>query len=112
MFRVFEYAGRFQTFRGRMGRLPGWAKLILLILALPGIALGILAIALFAVTILALFLLVAPAYRLLKAIFAEPGKTRVEPGGGDIVTPEGVVVEQPASQAGSTRRPIEVRIIQ
>ena len=68
MFQVFQQVGRFQTFRGDFGGLPSWARLIVFIVALPGIALGVLSVVLFLVTILVLLLLTAPVYRLLRLV--------------------------------------------
>ena len=68
MFQVFQQVGRFQSFRGDFGGLPAWARLIVFIAALPGIALGVLSVVLFMVTILVLLLLTAPVYRFLRLV--------------------------------------------
>ena len=65
MYQVFNYYSRFQGFRGQVGGLPSWARLVLAIFALPGILLMGLSILAFLVSLLALLLLTAPVYRLL-----------------------------------------------
>ena len=72
---VFQYYGRFQNVRGQFGTLPPWARTVVGVFAIPGILLAGLSLVLFLVSILALFLLTAPVYRLLQVIT----------GGGSIV---------------------------
>jgi hypothetical protein len=83
MFRIMNQYVRFETFRGRLGGLPAWARGILTILALPGVALLVLSIVAVGVSILALLLLTVPAYRLLSAVtssgFAAAPETKTEP---------------------------------
>lgn len=118
MFKLLEYFGRFQTMRGRLIRLPAWARVLLFIAALPGIVLISLSIAALGVSILALLLLTVPLYRLLKAVCvpdrpveafdSSGGETveRVTVSGDD--TAEAVVEDMPAGRA---RRQIDVKII-
>jgi hypothetical protein len=68
MERLWRYYGSYQSFRGRMGGLPTWARTILLIAALPGIAAIALSILAFVVSLLALLLLTVPLYQLLRAL--------------------------------------------
>jgi uncharacterized protein (DUF58 family) len=49
-----------------MGSLPGWARLLVAVAAVPGIVLGVLSLVVLLVSILALLLLALPAYRLLR----------------------------------------------
>ena len=68
MVRVVEYYNRVQGFRGRLTGLPGWARVVLFVAALPGIALIALSILAFLVSLAALLLLTVPLYRVLKAV--------------------------------------------
>jgi hypothetical protein len=68
MLQYLQYFGRFQSLGGRMIQLPGWARLIIGILAIPGVLLLALSILAVIVSILALLLLTVPAYRLLSAV--------------------------------------------
>ena len=83
MIRIVQYAGRYQTLRGSVGGLPSWAKLVLFVLALPGLALLALSFVAVGVSILALLLLTVPAYRLLSAVTssgsAAAPETNMEP---------------------------------
>lgn len=67
-----HYFGRFDNLRGAwqggVSGLPGWARLIVLIFALPGLALLALSIAGILVSLLALLLLAAPVYSFLKRL--------------------------------------------
>lgn len=66
MYRLFQYYGRFEGARSSFGRLPGWARVPVLIAALPGLVLAGLSIAAFVVSILALLLLSVPVWRLMR----------------------------------------------
>jgi hypothetical protein len=70
MFRILHSYGQFEAVRGRFGGLPGWARGILTILALPGLVLLVLSILAVGVSILALLVLTVPAYRMLSAMNA------------------------------------------
>jgi hypothetical protein len=72
MQQLFEYYGRFQGLRGNLVGLPGWARLILFVLALPGIVALALSIAAVLCSLAALFLLTVPAYRLLRVLTDRP----------------------------------------
>jgi hypothetical protein len=68
MFKVLEYYGRFQGVRGQLVALPGWARGLIFVAALPGVLLISLSILVLLVSILALLLLTVPLYRVLKAL--------------------------------------------
>jgi hypothetical protein len=68
MERLWRYYGTYQSLRGDVGGLPSWARTILVIVALPGIAAIALSILVFLVSLSALLLLTVPLYRLLKAL--------------------------------------------
>jgi len=109
MERLWRYYSNYQSFRGRMGGLPTWARTILLIAALPGIAAVALSILAFVVSLLALLLLTVPLYQLLRSLTGagpeteEAGSVEVMSGGpfapfGDVAGPgrkrvEATVVE-------------------
>jgi hypothetical protein len=61
----------------RVRGLPGWARSVVFVFALPGILLGLLSVLVLLVSILALLLLTVPVYRLLKAATGD-GAERVE----------------------------------
>ena len=86
MERLWTYYGNFQSVRGRFGGLPQWARGLVFLAALPGIALVALSILAFLVSLLALLLLTVPLYRLLKLITGVEDEDRVAPatpaGGG------------------------------
>ena len=103
MQQLFEYYGRFQGLRGGLLGLPAWARVILFVLALPGILAIALSIAAVLCSLAALLLLTVPAYRLLKALTA--GAKSYSPGAGRSVGDEGVL-ETPG------RRHVDVKIIQ
>jgi hypothetical protein len=66
--RLWTYYGNFQSVRGRFGGLPQWARALVFLAALPGIALAALSILAFLVSILALLLLTVPVYRLMQVV--------------------------------------------
>jgi hypothetical protein len=70
--KIFEYYSRYESARGSFRRLPGWARLILMVFALPGIvALGLSLLAA-GVSILALLLLTLPVLRVLNWVTGTP----------------------------------------
>jgi hypothetical protein len=81
----------------RVQGLPGWARFVVFLAALPGIVLVLLSVVVFIVSILALFLLTIPVYRTL-ALLTGAGGSRSEQ--------EGVV----GAEAG--RRQVNVRVIE
>src|SRR5690606_406204 len=68
MLRIVEYYGRYERARGGFARLPGWARAVMVVLALPGVLLVLLSLLALGVSIAALSLLTLPAYRLLSAV--------------------------------------------
>ena len=68
MFRFLQYYGRLQDMRGRFGGLPAWARALVWLAALPGLALAGLSLLVLAGSILALLLLALPVYTLLKSV--------------------------------------------
>lgn len=64
-----QYFARFSSVRGSLNGLPPFARGIVGIFALPGIALLLLSIVLGLVSISVLLLLTVPVYRLLGAVF-------------------------------------------
>jgi hypothetical protein len=66
--RFQAYVGRFDGVRGGVSSLPGWARSVVFVAAIPGLILAALSIALLLISILALLLLAAPVYSLLKQV--------------------------------------------
>lgn len=97
MLQFLHYFGRFQSFRGSFGGMPAWARLILGVLAIPGILLLLLSIVAFLVSILALLLLTVPAYRFLRWL-TTPAAAEVQ---AEIIDP-----------ASPNRRQVQVTIIE
>ncbi len=89
MERFRTYYGSFQTVRGRIGGLPEWAKLLVFLAALPGIALAALSILALLVSILALLLLTVPVYRLLQILTGTGGRPTAGESGEVIMPPSG-----------------------
>ena len=134
MFRLLNYYGQWQGFRGRMTQLPAWARLLITLAALPGIVLIALSILAFLVSLLALLLLTVPLYRFLTALCGvKPGEVVPAGTGGFGPLPEGMeavidqeggasvpssspevsVVESPQeSEPRRARRQIDVKIVE
>ena len=106
MFKILEYYGRFEGFRGRVGRLPGWSRVLLFIAALPGAVLIGLSIAALVVSIAALLVLTVPAYRVMTWVAGS--------GRPEVVRGEEVVVEEASAAPvdSGRRRQIDVTIIE
>jgi len=68
MSRVYSYYTRLGGVRGNLLGLPAWGRMVLFLLALPGVLLLALSIAAVLVSLLALLLLTVPVYRLLRAM--------------------------------------------
>jgi hypothetical protein len=75
MDRLWTYYSGFQTVRGRFGGLPQWARAVVLLAAIPGIALAFLSVLAFLVSILALLLLTVPVYRLMQVVAGSSGSS-------------------------------------
>ena len=129
MFRLLQYYGQWQGFRGRVTQLPAWARLLLMLAAIPGILLIALSILAFLVSLLALLLLTVPLFRVLTALCGvKPGV--VMPAGtsdfgpvpegmepvideAQVAQPSVTVVEPPqGGEARPARRQIEVKIVE
>ena len=80
MDRLWTYYSNFQSVRGRFGGLPQWARFVVLVAALPGIALAFLSILAFLVSILALLLLTVPVYRLMQVLTGSGNSTPLSEG--------------------------------
>jgi hypothetical protein len=98
MIRVAEYYGRWTDVRGRWSGLPQWAQLIVGIAAIPGLALLLLSILAFAVSLLALLLLTTPVYVILRRLTGGGGspiqdeRAQAEPSPG-VKRVEATIVE-------------------
>lgn len=68
MIRFQQYYGQFGGLPNRFRTLPGWARSIVAIAALPGLILAGLSILAFGVSILALLLLTVPVYSALQKL--------------------------------------------
>ncbi len=104
MIQILNYYGRFQGMRGKVTGLPFLARLVLVIVALPGLLLLGLSIVAFVVSLFALLVLTVPVYRLLSAVFLP----RVEQQQGAWVEPEFMSPVSPAPG----RRHVEVKIVE
>lgn len=105
MIQMLSYFGRFQGMKGRVTTLPAIARLILAIVALPGLILLGLSIVAFVVSLSALLLLTVPVYRLLSALFLP----NVEQQQRAWAEPEFM---NPVSPGPSGRRHVEVKIVE
>ena len=113
MIQFVNYYGRFQGVRGRVTGLPFLARLLLVILALPGLILLGLSIVAFVVSLLALLLLTVPVYRLLSALFLP----QVQPqqgawDAGPFGAQDGPEFMSPVSPGPTGRRHVEVKIVE
>ena len=106
---VFQYYGRFQSVRGQFGSLPPWARSVVSLFAIPGILLIGLSIVLLLVSILALFLLTAPVYRLLQ-VMTGSGRMNIAPAAG--VEPPAVGGVWAAPGANPGRKSVQVRVVE
>src|SRR5207245_11177573 len=92
MWKLLQYYGKYQRARGVLSDMPGWARLLVLLAALPGLVLILLSLLAFCVSVLALLLLTVPVYRLLR-LATGAGPAAVSPamqaplGGVDFVEP-------------------------
>ncbi len=62
---VLSFFGRFQGVSGTVSRLPAWARLMLLLAALPGLAAILISLLALAISILILLVLAMPVLRVL-----------------------------------------------
>ncbi len=116
MFKVFQYYAQAQGAKGRLMGMSLPARLLLAIVALPGLILAGLSLAALLVSLLALLLMTVPVYRLL-SVLGGSRKTEREAFVGEEVELIDPLVESSPSQSGyvspgpQMRRPIEVKII-
>lgn len=108
MFKLIEYYQGFEGFRGRIGGLPGWARGLIFVAALPGIALLALSVLALLVSILALLLLTVPLYRVLRTVLgtSESSERRADEPAGVFGFPGTI---DPASPG---RKKVDVTIIE
>jgi hypothetical protein len=78
-----HYVGRLQDMRGRFGGLPGWARALVWLAALPGLALAGLSLLVLLGSILALLLLALPVYTLLKSVLGGRRDAGLDPAPGE-----------------------------
>lgn len=109
MLKIIEYYGRAQDVRATMRRLPGWARFLVGIVALPGIILVGLSILAFVVSILALLVLTVPVYRLLAALTGTAGRVEMPAFSEEQA---GVVIEDSQAEPTTARRHVDVTIIE
>ena len=138
MIRLLRYYSKYQTAKGNWGGMPTWARGLLFLVALPGVALVLLSVLAFFVSLFALLLLVVPVYRLLTWLTGatpEPEEEEAPLGNVDFVEPAeqvapseavagqmipGSFVETTVTEtaveltptAPARRRQIEVRIVE
>ena len=108
MFKLIEYYGRVQGVRGELGGLPAWARTLIFVAALPGIALIALSILALLVSILALLLLTVPLYRVLRAVVGTTPSAATDPSGRE----DGEVVVFPGDVTSPGRKKVDATIIE
>ena len=95
---MFEYYGKIQGVRGNLMGLPAWARVVLVVVALPGILLLALSITAVVCSLAALLLVTVPVYGLLRFV-TRPLQRGSGPG-------EPMVIETPG------RRHVDVKIVE
>jgi hypothetical protein len=106
MIQLLNYYGRFQGVKGTVTGLPFIARLLLVIVALPGLILLGLSIVAFIVSLSALLLLTVPVYRLMSALFLP--RVEQQQGAWDA----GPEFTNPVSPGPTGRRHVEVKIVE
>lgn len=99
--------GRWSSVRGGIGQMPGPARFLIGIAALPGIVLAVLSLLLFLVSILALLLLTVPMYRIVQAVTGN--RASGMPAGGSIATQGDDVFDVTEPSPG--RKQVDVRVV-
>ena len=123
MFRLLEYYGRWQGFKSRTQQLPGWARFMLVIAAIPGVLLLSLSLLAVVVSILALLLLTVPVLRIVTLLSGNKGQQTVQRAGSsgfgpipdgmeEVIDQPTTVVESPNEEPRTPRRQIEVKIVE
>ena len=64
----FQYINTFGSVRSGFASLPSWARLIVIVAAIPGLVLMLLSVLILIVSIIALLLLTVPTYRLMQLV--------------------------------------------
>lgn len=116
MFKVFQYYAQAQGAKGRLMGMSLPARLLLTIVALPGLVLAGLSLAALLVSLLALLLMTVPVYRLLSALGGSREAGREVLVGEEVELIDPVVGASPSqpgpvSSGPQMRRPIEVKIV-
>jgi hypothetical protein len=106
MQQFFQYYGRFNDYRQRFTGLPDWAKAIVGIAAVPGVVLILLSLLALGVSILALFLLTVPVYRLLQAVTGS-GREPATPATPGPLGPDFFGAGEPATE----RKRVDVKVV-
>jgi hypothetical protein len=83
--RFQQYYGQFGGLPNRFRTLPGWARFIVGIAALPGLILACLSILAFGISILALLLLTVPVYSALQKLTGR--RVSESPGAVEVSSP-------------------------
>jgi len=97
----FQYINTFGSVRSGFGSLPSWGRLIVIVAAIPGLALMLLSVLILIVSIIALLLLTVPVYRLMQLVsFSGYSVQRRD---------DSVQVEMPASPG---RRQVDAKVIE
>jgi hypothetical protein len=113
MVKVFEYYGRAQGVGGRLIGLPFWGRALITLAALPGLILMGLSVLAFGVSLLALLLLTAPVYRLVRALTPDAAVSMTADAAAVKHEVQHEVIDGEVVSSGpATRRPIEVKIVE
>ena len=120
MQRIFQYYGRYQSLRGGFSSFLGWARLLVLLAAVPGILLLVLSILAAVVSIAVLSLLTVPVYKLVSWVAGTARRdddniiaATVGPIEDVEIEPQNeVIASDPVAGQPRPRRQIEVRIIE
>ena len=107
MSRFATYYTRFQGAKGGLNSIPTWGRIPIAIAMLPGLILAGLSILAFVVSLLALFLLTVPVYRLVRWITA--GRARPSEAKSGVVT----IIDPSDADYGPAgrRKPVEGTIV-
>ncbi len=112
MLNASRYFTQFQTARGGFNTLPSFARRIVAIFALPGIALLVLSIAMALCSIFVLLLLTVPVYRVLQAVFGDrkPVADAKMPENPIVFSFFGHALGNPDSNESSGRRQVDAKV--